>query len=81
MKIDEDGIGSSSSDLVSEEDEKSETVAAILMNNLVVEVLKEIASRDKLSAAFKSYSLSLKPKVRKAEGKKKKGFPTTKAEI
>lgn len=74
-------IASSSSEAVSEEGEKSETVAAILMNNLVVEVLKEIAGSDKLSTAFKTYSLSLRPKVRKSDGRKKKGFPTTKAEI
>jgi hypothetical protein len=45
-------------------------------------VLKEIARSDGLSATFKSYSLSLKPRVRKAEGgRKKKGFPTNKGEI
>lgn len=47
-----------------------------------MEVLRDIARSDRVAEAFKTYSLSLKSTVpRKTEGKKKKGFPTSKAEI
>lgn len=49
-----------------------------MLNNLILELLKEIASSDKLTDTFKGYSLSLRPRVKRVEGKKKKGFPTSK---
>lgn len=55
-------------------------ISTIALNNMIMEILKEIAVSDKLSTSFKEYSLKIKPRVRKAEGgKKKKGFPTSKA--
>jgi len=52
------------------------------MNTLIMELLREIATSDIITLAFKEYSLSLRPRVRKADNtKKKKGFPTSKAEI
>jgi hypothetical protein len=54
----------------------------MVLNTIILEALKDIAKSERLSESFKSFSLSLKPKIRKFEGnKKKKGFPTSKAEI
>lgn len=70
----------SQSELLTEEDnERGEAVSSLIFNTLLLQVLKDIATTNKMANSFKTYSLSLKPKVRKSEGgKRKKGFPTTK---
>lgn len=65
-----------------EGNENAETIANIVLNTLLMEVLRDFSQSLKIAELFKAFSLSLKPKIRKFEGtKKKKGFPTSKAEI
>ena len=76
----EEEIASSSD---GEESSRVDAIAELLLSGLLVEVLKDIALSPQVTSGFKAYSLSLRPRVRKVEGpkKKKKGFPTSKAEI
>lgn len=46
-------------------------------------MLKDIAKSNNLSSGFKNYSLAVRPRVKKVDAgkRRKKGFPTDKAEI
>ena len=81
VQVVEEVLQSDSEEAVSEgQNEKLETVSTIIMNNLVMDLLKEIACSDSMTQAFKNFTLASKPRVRRAETtKKKKGFPTSKA--
>ena len=59
--------------------EEAEHVSSMVFNNLLFEVLKEMAKKqDTLLAQFKQYSMTLKGKPKKIQRvvPKKKGFKT-----
>ena len=62
--------------------QKAEQLANNILSSLAIELLRQFTSSERLIASIKQYSESVKLKVRKADGvRRKRGFLTDKREV